>query len=419
MHIAVLGAGVIGVTAAWYLAGEGHAVTVVDRQPAAARETSFANGGQIAASHAEPWANPHAPAKILQWLGQEDAPLLFRLRMDPAQWRWGLRFLRECLPARTRRNTLACLRLALYSRAQLAALRASTGIEYDGLQRGILAFHTDAEDFRRDAAAAALLRAYGGDQVPQSPDACIAIEPALASLGSRLAGGIYSASDESGDAHRFTTALAARAREAGVAFAWDTVVEGLSLRAGRVVAARCTQGGTRFDLAADAFVVALGSYAPLLLRPVGIDIPVYPVKGYSATITVGDHRGAPVVSLTDPAAKIVISRLGNRLRAAGTAELNGYDLAPNPVRSDALVARVFDLFPDAGERGSVTTWTGLRPATPSNVPIIGRSRVDNLFLDTGHGTLGWTMACGSGRALADIVAGRVPSVDFPFGSGAS
>ncbi len=414
MRIAVLGAGVVGVTAAWYLAGDGHLVTLVDRQPGPARETSFANGGQISASHAEPWANPHAPARILRWLGREDAPLLFRLRIDPAQWRWGLAFLRECLPLRTRRNTMACLALALYSRECLKALRAATGIAYDDLQRGILHFYTDRADFDHDLAGSALIRAHGGDQVVKTADECVAIEPALGHVRPRLVGGIYSASDESGDAWLFTEALARRAEGRGVGFRWNVTLEALEAAAGRIVAAHGRDAaGEPLTIEADAYVVALGSYSPLLLRPLGVRLPVYPVKGYSATLRI-TGPAAPTVSLTDLAWKIVISRLGDRLRVAGTAELAGYDTAPNPVRNGALVARARDLFPDALASEGVETWAGLRPATPSNVPLVGRTRWSNLFLDTGHGTLGWTMACGSGRALADIVAGRAPAVDFPF-----
>jgi D-amino-acid dehydrogenase len=415
MRVAVLGAGVVGVTAAWYLAADGHEVTVVDRQDGPALETSFANGGQISASHAEPWANPAAPWQILRWLGREDAPLLFRPRADRDQWRWALQFLVECLPARTRRNTIQCLSLALYSRECLRALRAATGIEYDHLERGILQFCTDAREFGHAVAAAALMRRYGCEREVRTADQCVALEPALAACRGRLAGGIYTAGDESGDAQRFTAGLARLAAARGVAFRWRTTVTALAVEGDAVRGARCT--GERGDeewLGADGYVVALGSYSPLLLRPVGVPAPVYPVKGYSLTIAVGDHRGAPTMSLTDLAHKIVITRLGDRLRVAGTAEISGYGTELNAVRCEALLQRSFDLFPDAGERASAQFWTGLRPATPSNVPLVGRTRYANLFLDTGHGTLGWTMACGSGRALADIVAGRKPEVEFRF-----
>jgi len=414
MRLVVLGAGVVGVAAAWYLAADGHEVTVVDRQEGPALETSYANGGQISASHAEPWANPAAPMQVLRWLGREDAPLLFRPRADWTQWRWGLQFLRECLPSRTRRNTVQCLNLALYSRDCLRALRGETGIAYDHLERGILQFYTDAREFARAVAGAELLRRYGCDLVVKSVDECVAIEPALEACRTRLAGGIYTASDESGDAYRFTVELARLAATRGVAFRWRTSVGGLDVAGHTVEGVRCIGEHGAETIRADAYVVAMGSYSPLLVRPLGVPMPVYPVKGYSLTLDIGAHRGAPTVSLTDIAHKIVISRLDGKLRVAGTAELSGYGTELNAVRCEALLHRIFDLFPDAGERASAQYWTGLRPATPSNVPQLGRTRYRNLFLDTGHGTLGWTMACGSGRALADLVAGRRPEVEFGF-----
>ena len=415
MRVLVLGGGVIGVTAAWYLAADGHEVTLVDRQPGAALEASFANGGQISASYAEPWANPEAPLKVLKWLGREDAPLLFRLRADWRQWRWGLQFLLECLPSRTRHNTIQCLNLSLYSRDALRELRAATGIEYDHLERGILQFYTDPKEFEHGVASAALMREYGCDRVVRTPDECVAIEPALAACRDRIAGGIFTASDETGDAQTFTVELAKLAAARGVAFRWNTTVEAIEAAGDTVTGVRVRGPEARQEtLAADAYVVALGSYSPFLLAPIGVPCSVYPAKGYSITLDVGGHRGAPMVSLTDLAWKIVLTRLGNRLRVAGTAEFNGWNTAMNEGRCRALVERTFDLFPDVGERGSAEFWTGLRPATPSNVPLIGRTRHRNLWLDTGHGTLGWTMACGSGRALADLMAGRRAGVDFAF-----
>ncbi|MFO1399394.1 MAG: D-amino acid dehydrogenase [Burkholderiales bacterium] len=415
MRVLVLGAGVVGVTAAWYLAQDGHDVTVVDRHEGPALETSFANGGQISASYAEPWANPDAPAKIVKWLGQEDAPLLYRMRLDPQQWRWGLQFLVECLPSRTRRNTIQCLNLALYSRDCLRALRADTGIEYDHLERGILSFYTDAGEFAHGVRAATLMREFGCDRVVKTVDECVAIEPALAACRDKLAGGIFTASDESGDAQRFTHELARLAAAGGVTFRWNVAVESLVREGDAIAGVRCIDEEHRKEIMhADAYVMALGSYSPFLLRPLGVPCLIYPAKGYSATIAIEGHRGAPTVSLTDLAYKIVFTRLGDRLRVAGTAELNGYDKDLNLVRCEALVNRAFALFPDCGNRETPQFWTGLRPATPSNVPLVGRTRLRNLFLDTGHGTLGWTMACGSGRALADIVAGRKPGVEFAF-----
>ena len=415
MRVLVLGGGVVGVSAAWYLAADGHEVTLVDRQPGAALETSFANGGQISASYAEPWANPDAPLKIAKWLGREDAPLLFRLRADWRQWLWGLRFLVECLPSRTKHNTIQCLNMALYSRDCLQALRRETGIAYAELERGILQFYTDAKEFEHGIAAAALMRQYGCDRVVRTPDECVALEPALAACRDRLAGGLFTASDESGDAHAFTVELAKLCAARGATLRWSTTVEGLDVAGDAVAGVRVRDAdGRRETLAADAIVCALGSDSPTMLATIGVPCSVYPAKGYSITVDIGDHRGAPTVSLTDLAWKIVMTRLGDRLRVAGTAELNGWNTELNPVRCESLVKRTFDLFPDAGERASARFWTGLRPATPSNVPLVGRTRYRNLWLDTGHGTLGWTMACGSGRALADLIAGRRAGVEFAF-----
>jgi D-amino-acid dehydrogenase len=419
VRIAVLGAGVVGVTAAWYLATDGHEVVVVDRQPGPALETSFANGGQISAAHAEPWANPGAPLTVLKWLGRADAPLLFRPTADWRQWRWAMQFLLECLPSRTKHNTIQCLNLALYSRDCLGALRAATGIENDHLERGILEFYTDAKAFASAVEAAELIREHGCDREVKTVDECVAVEPALASCRQRVAGGIFTATDESGDAQRFTQELARLAAARGVAFRWGTTVESLVADGGAVRGARCRTEGNREHprhetIDADACVVALGSYSPFLLAPLGVPALIYPAKGYSATIAIGEHLGAPTVSLTDLERKLVFSRFGNRLRIAGTAELAGYGKELDNVRCEALIKRTFDLFPDAGQRETAQFWAGLRPATPSNVPLVGGTRYRNLFVDTGHGTLGWTMACGSGRALADLIAGRKPDVDFAF-----
>jgi D-amino-acid dehydrogenase len=390
-------------------------VTVVERQGAAGLETSFANGGQISASQAEPWADPNVPAKIVEWLGREDAPLRFRLRDDWQQWVWGMRFLFECLPFRARENTRQILALALYSRAHLRELRRDTGIQYDQLTRGILQFFVEEEEFERAVEQAAFVRQYGSEREPKTAQECIAIEPALRHAADRVVGGIYAAADESGDALKFTQALAELAQRAGVKFLYGRSIKRLSADHGwisTVVLADAEGGDER--LTADAYVVALGSYSPLLLQRLGISIPVYPLKGYSITLPLEPGDEAPTVSLTDDSHKLVFSRLGDRLRVAGTAELEGYNTAVSEVRCQAIIRRTFELFPSAGHPERAEFWTGLRPATPSNLPLIGRTRYPNLFLNTGHGTLGWTMACGSGRALADIVSGRQPEVDFRF-----
>jgi D-amino-acid dehydrogenase len=412
VKVLVLGAGVVGVTSAWYLAQAGHEVTVLDRQAQAGMETSFANGGQISASHAEPWAKPSVVPKILRWLGREDAPLLFRPRADWAQWTWGLRFLLECMPGRFERNCRQLAELGAYSRDALRALRESTGIVYDRLARGILHFATDARDFEVLARSAEAMRALGIHREVKSAPECLALEPALKDSEDPVAGGVYTPSDESGDACRFTQELARLAEARGVVFRFNSPLEAIEKAGGEVTGVRVADQ----TLKADAYVVCLGSYSPLLLRSLGIRIPVYPLKGYSVTLPLSpaDASAAPSVSLTDEAHKIVISRLGNRLRAAGTAELAGYDATVNPVRCAAIARRVHQLFPGLGVFTHYDRWTGLRPATPNNVPIIGRTRLHRLFLNTGHGTLGWTLACGSGKALADLVSARQPEVSFQF-----
>lgn len=415
MRVIVLGAGVIGTTSAWYLARAGHEVTVVDRQPEAALETSFANGGQISVSHSEPWANPTAPLKILRWLGREDAPLLFRPRGEFGEWIWGLRFLVECLPARARHNTEAAFALALYSREQLGQLRRDTGIVYDAKTSGILHLYEDAREFDHARKAAHVLRGRGLDLEIRTPAECLRIEPALEYSRVRIVGGIHAASDESGDAHLFTKNLSLLCRAAGVSFRFNVSVRDLEANRGAIERVVIDdEAGIEESLRADAYVIALGSYSPLLLKRVGIPVPVYPVKGYSITLPLGPESVAPEISLTDHARQIVLSRLGDRLRVAGTAELNGYDTEMNEARCEALVKRCLEWFPRAGRAESAQFWTGLRPATPSNVPLIGHSKYPNLFLNTGHGTLGWTLACGSGQALADIVSGRTPEPEFRF-----
>ncbi len=409
----VLGAGVLGVTSAWYLAAAGHEVTVIDRQPGAGRETSFANGGQISAGHAEPWATPAAVPKILRWLGREDAPLLFRPRADLAQWAWGLRFLLECVPGRFERHSRTLAGLAGYSRERLRALRAELGLHYDELERGILQFATSARDFEGMARHAEAMRALGMHRQVKSAAECLALEPALKASRDPLVGGVYDPQDESGDAHRFTVDLARLAEARGVVFQFSKVIQAIETAGDAVTGIRLQDGE---QVSADAYVMALGSYSPLLLRGLGIRIPVYPLKGYSITLALGpaEAPAAPTVSLTDEAFKIVISRLGNRLRAAGTAELTGYDSTVNATRCAAIVQRIRQLFPALGALVSVQDWAGLRPATPNNVPFIGKTRFRNLYLNTGHGTLGWTLACGSSAALADLVSGRQPQVAFPF-----
>ncbi len=414
MKIIVLGAGVIGVTAAWFLRQKGFEVVVIERQAGAGLETSFANGGQISVSHAEPWANPGAPKKVLQWLMKEDAPLLFRLRADLLQWRWGMQFLRECTPERTRHNIIQIVNLGTYSRASLQQLRRDTGLHYDELSKGILHFYTSEQEFAAALEPAKIMREFGCDRHVISAQEAIALEPALASIQHQIAGATYTAADESGDAHQFTQNLAKLCAAQGVQFLYNTTILGLMATSQQITGVNIRNEQGEQTLTADRYVLALGSYSPQLVKPLGLDLLIYPAKGYSATFPILQADKAPSVSLTDDEFKLVFSRLGNRLRVAGTAELNGYSTELNEVRCKAITRRVMQLFPEAVDINRVQYWTGLRPATPSNVPYIGRSKIVNLFLDTGHGTLGWTHACGSGRALADIMAGQKPDVDFAF-----
>ena len=416
----VLGAGVIGVTAAWYLAQDGHQVSVIDRQADVSRETSFANGGQISASHAEPWARPAMLPKLIRWLGSEQAPLLFRPLLDAAQWEWALRFLVECLPGRFEKNSRELAGLALYSRDCLAQLRADTAIQYDRAARGILQLCTNPRDFAVLARHAENARGYGVEREVVDAAQCVAIEPALQQASVRLEGGIYAPRDESGDANLFSKSLRALLQARQVEFEFNSEILRLECEADAVTGVQVRCNGVTRTLRADAFVVALASYSNRLLAPAGIRLPVYPLKGYSVTLDLDRESaaGAPAVSLTDEAGKIVISRLGNRLRAAGTAELSGYDLDADPERCAAIERRVVQFFPKLSFEGAagrpVGRWAGLRPATPNNLPIIGRTKFRNLNLNTGHGTLGWTLACGSGRATADIIGLRRPEVAFKF-----
>ncbi|GAB7125630.1 D-amino acid dehydrogenase [Silvimonas sp. JCM 19000] len=412
MRVMVLGAGITGVTSAWYLAQAGHEVTVLERGHAAALETSFANGGQISVCHAEPWANIKAPWKILQWLAEDDAPLVWRMRADLAQWRWGLRFLLECAPQRARHNLQSLVRLGLYSRQLLQELRAQLGFDYDQSTRGILHYYTDPKEFESALPAAAAMRQLGLQRTPADAARCLAIEPALAHSHRPIVGGTYTESDESGDAHRFTQLLAARCEQAGVRFRYGVNIERIVTRADQVVG---VQIAAEDELAsADAYVVCLGSYTPHLLRPLGVKLDIYPGKGYSVTIPLAEGDKAPQVSLTDDGHKLVFSRLGQRLRVAGMAEFAGYDLRIDKARCHALLTRVQEIFPHLSGYQHAEFWTGLRPCTPGNLPYIGKTGIAGLFVNSGHGTLGWTEGCGSGRAVADMVDNRRPEVEYPF-----
>jgi D-amino-acid dehydrogenase len=364
---------------------------------------------------------------VLQWLGKEDAPLLFRIRADMRQWLWGLQFLRECTPARTRHNIEQIVRLGTYSRSMLQALRHDAGISYDERTQGILHFYTTQKEFDAALKPAEQMRALGCERRVVSADEAVRIEPALAHIRPRLAGATYTAEDESGDANRFARQLVKSCEAAGVKFLMSHTITALREAGGEIDHVEATDAEGRFQrIKGDAFVLAMGALSPIYAAPLGIRLPIYPAKGYSVTMPVKDATKAHQVSLTDDEFKLVFSRYtstndgrGDRLRIAGTAELNGYDRDLNRVRCEAIVRRVEQLFPGAGDATQAQFWTGLRPATPSNVPLIGATRLRNFYLNTGHGTLGWTHACGSGKSIARIVSGLAPEVDFAFTGGAA
>ena len=415
MKVVVLGSGILGTSSAWWLREAGHDVVVIDRETGPAQETSFANGGQISVSYAEPWANPQAPIKLLKWLTKDDAPLLFRPQFDWRQWVWGLAFLRECLPSRLSPNIEAMVRLAQYSHDTLKQMRQTLSLDYNHLELGILNFYRDAKEFEGSQKAADVMRDFGVDRRVITADEVVQIEPALAPHRASIVGGDYTASDESGDARLFTVRLAEMAQAKGVEFRFSTRITRVICERGKAAAVEIIRDDGAYDrVDADAFVVCLGSFTPQLMRPLGIQCLIYPTKGYSATFPILNPDAAPKVSLTDSKNKVVYSRLGNELRMAGTAELSGYSRTLSSVRCQAMTEQARELFPDILDFDNVSYWSGLRPSTPSNVPIIGRTRIPNLYLNTGHGTLGWTMGAGSGRALADIVSGLRPEPTFPF-----
>ena len=434
-HIAVLGAGVVGVTTAWYLQKAGYQVTVIERESAAGMQTSFANGGQISVSHATPWANPKTPIKALKWLFREDAPLLYRLRADKAQLKWAMQFLKECRADRADANLVQMLHLGLYSRTALQQLRRSIDIEYEQQTRGIMHFYTSQAEFDAAVAPTERMQELGCERHFIDVNTAASLEPALYPIAHKLIGATYTSRDESGNAHLFTQRLAAKCKQAGVSFLYDTDIVALNTDAHSprphvhsITIRPAGQNAQTFS--ADSFVIALGSYSVPLTKPLNIDLPIFPAKGYSATYRVNPRAPhlAPFVSLIDDEYKLVMSRLGDKLRVAGTAEFNGYNMDLNMTRCKAITERVQQIFPKGIIASSAKYWTGLRPMTPSNVPLIGRAHLgqvrhgsqnsaatfDNLWLNTGHGTLGWTHACGSAKAISLLIQNEMPKVQFDF-----
>lgn len=426
MQVTVLGAGIIGVSTAWHLLQRGHEVTLVDRQLDAALETSFANAAQISVSYCEPWANKDAPLKTLKWMFSDESPLLFRPQLDWAQWRWGLQFLAQCNDKAFVRNVAQLVALGAYSHAALKDVVAETGIEYNRLERGIAHYYTDQKSFDGAADAAAVMQRFGVQRRVVTREELLVIEPALQAFGDRIVGGTYTQSDESGDARVFTQQLATLCGQRGARLLFGHDIEQLESddREVRQVRVRDRITGLASVLQADAFVVACGSYSTPLLASVGVNVPIYPGKGYSATLPLLNPERAPSVSLLDDQMKCAVSRLGNQLRVAGTIELGGFDLSlDTPLarkRCDMLVRRIEQVFPGvadtrtADEGGDPQFWCGLRPATPTNIPLIGRTRLRKLWINAGHGTLGWTHGAGSGKAIAELIHGEQPAMNFGF-----
>ncbi|MBN6150455.1 D-amino acid dehydrogenase [Xanthomonas sp. AmX2] len=406
MRVLVLGSGVIGTTTAWYLAQSGCEVTVVDRQPGPGLETSYANAGQVSPGYASPWAAPGVPLKALKWLFQRHAPLAISPTLDLAQYRWLLQMLRNCTAERYAVNKARMVRLSEYSRDCLDQLRADTGIAYEGRQLGTTQlFRTQAQ---LDGAAKDIevLQQYGVPYELLDRDGIARVEPALAAAPATLVGALRLPNDQTGDCRLFTQRLAALAAVAGVQFRYGETIDGLVGDGDRIGGVRI---GGRIERA-DRYVVALGSYSPQLLAPLGLRLPVYPLKGYSLTLPIRDAAQAPTSTILDETYKVAITRFDDRIRVGGMAELAGFDLS-RPARRRATLEKVVnDLYPRGGDLAAAEFWTGLRPATPDGTPVVGATGYRNLFLNTGHGTLGWTMACGSGRYLADVIVSRQPQI---------
>jgi D-amino-acid dehydrogenase len=411
MRVMVLGAGVIGTTCAYYLAKAGYEVAVVERRSGPGLETSFANAGGICPGFAGPWAAPGMPLKVARWLFSADAPVVVRPRLDPYQWRWLARFLRNCDAERFARNKTRMQRIAHYSKACLKELRDETRIAFDHGTGGVLQlFRTEAELAGADKSARVLAE-FGVEHRILDAEGVVAVEPALRAAAATLAGGLHLPGDETGDCHAFTSALAELLRQRGVEFRFDTKIERLVIEQDRI-AGVVTNRGT---LDADAYVVALGSEAVRLLRPLGIDLSIYPVKGYSVTIDIDGSAPAPRSSVMDEHTKVMITRLGTRLRAAGMAEIAGYDVSIRRSGPATVLRSLGELFPQVAMNGRASgakAWAGLRPMTPDGPPYLGATRIANLFVNVGQGSNGWTQACGCGRVVADIISGRRPEIDL-------
>jgi D-amino-acid dehydrogenase len=405
MRVVILGSGVVGVASAWYLARAGHEVTVIDRAAGPALETSFANAGQISPGYAAPWAAPGIPLKAVKWMFEKHAPLAIRLDGTKFQLQWMWQMLQNCSPERYATNKGRMVRLAEYSRDCLQALRADTGIQYEGRTGGTLQVFRTQQQFDGAAKDIAVLKEANVPYELLTADELMRAEPALGAVSHKLTGGLRLPGDETGDCQMFTTRLAAMAEELGVKFRYDTPIDGLAVSGERIAGVKCGSELVR----ADAYVVALGSYSTKMLADL-VKIPVYPLKGYSITAPIVNADKAPVSTVLDETYKIAITRFDDRIRVGGMAEVAGFDLTLRDARRATLEMCVNDLFPGGGDTTQATFWTGLRPMTPDGTPVVGRTPLSNLFLNTGHGTLGWTMSCGSGQLLADLISGKQPAI---------
>ncbi|UTT85023.1 D-amino acid dehydrogenase [Vibrio pelagius] len=407
MEVIVIGSGVIGLTSAWYLAKEGHKVTVIDRQDSSGKETSFANAGQISYGYSSPWAAPGIPVKALKWLTQEHAPLKVKPSLSPALIQWATQMLSNCSPAKYAINKSRMLRIANYSRDCLTELRETENLDYEGRQQGTLQVFRDPKQLEAIQQDMKLLKESGIEHSLLDVEECIKVEPGLESVRDKLVGGLYLPGDETGDCHKFCLELTERAKALGVEFKFNTEVYSLNRQGSSLVSINTSVG----ELKADAFVLATGSYSTKLLKQINIDIPVYPVKGYSLTLPIVNADKAPTSTVMDETYKVAMTRFDDRIRIAGTAELAGFNFDIPEKRKATIDMVIKDLFPEAGDHAKAEYWTGLRPMTPDGTPIIGKTPVGNLYTNTGHGTLGWTMACGSGKILASVVSGKAPEVE--------
>ncbi|MGQ3676442.1 D-amino acid dehydrogenase [Xanthobacter sp. TB0139] len=408
MRVLVLGSGVVGVASAYFLLRAGHEVTVLDRQPASGMETSFANAGQLSYGYSSPWAAPGIPLKAMRWLLMHHSPLVVRPGLDTRMYVWMAQMLANCTHGAYRRNKARMVALAEYSRDMLAEVRTQTSIEYDGRSRGTLQLFRTQKQLDHVGDDTEVLKAHQVAYEVLDQAGCIAREPALKEVREKIVGGLFLPEDETGDAHLFTQRLSAITIAMGATYRFGETVQHLSHEDGRITGAALASGEV---VKADAYVVCLGSYSPALLQLLGMDLPIFPVKGYSLTLPITNPDAAPQSTVMDETYKIAITRLGSRIRVGGTAEVAGFDLTLHEARRATLAHSVCDLFPGGGDIDKATFWTGLRPMTPDGPPIIGPTPYANLFTNTGHGTLGWTMACGSGRVLADIVSGKTPDID--------